>query len=275
MRRHWKLAGMLALIVPGSARADSSWAWETGKAPVRMEPSGTSMCLLHRVAGRLSGAGEFIRVVDDGTSWVLEGQAKSGRVEAGAYCVPIANFSPKAGERWHREWKQNWSGVMGRASCVQNVAQASNGATATFISSIGGQFRGTGEFVEVKVPKIRNAPTEWVSGTCRDAAQTGPMVVAVTSFQTPHSLRNRKVRMVGPNGTRLIDLAGEWRVDRNGAVPLARTSEGFCGLTYVAGSFLSQNDQVGIHAADGRWRLSVRSTSGGTYAGARCVAYQQ
>jgi hypothetical protein len=240
-----------------------------------MEASATTMCLLHRVAGRLSGAGEFVRVVDDGQFWVLEGQSQAGRLEAGAYCVPVNRFKPLKGERFHRVWKQTWSGVTGSTACVQNPAEASNGATATFISSIGGQFRGLGEFVEVKAPKIRNAPTQWVSGTCRDAGPAGPMVVAVTSFRTPHSLRNRKVRMVGPNGTRLIDLAGEWRAAANGAVPLAATGEAFCGLTYVAGSFLSQNDQVGIHAADGRWRLTARSTSGGTYAGARCVAYAQ
>lgn len=275
MRRHLGLATAVALIVPAPAFADTSWSWETDKPPVRMDRSDASMCLLHRVAGRLSGAGEFVRVVDDGQFWVLEGQAKSGRVEASAYCVPVANFSPKTGDRWHREWKQNWSGIAGKKVCVQNPAQASNGMTATFISSIGGQFRGTGEFVEIKAPKITNAPTDWVSGTCRDSAETGPMVVAVTSFRTPHSLRNRRVRMVGPNGTRLIDLAGEWRANANTALPLAPTSEAMCGLTYVAGSFLSQNDQVGIHAADGRWRLSTRSTSGGTYAGARCVAYRQ
>ena len=94
----------------------------------------------------------------------------------------------------------------------------------------------------------------------------------VTNFYGPNE----------PNSPASVNNAGKYEIGaRWGSEPqpmkMIPVTEGFCFLTRVAGAFAGSGEQVTIdESSDGFWQIHVTSgQQAGTYANARCVAYNQ
>jgi hypothetical protein len=71
----------------GKIKASEEFAWSTGKPPVKMWPSATSVAFLTFITGAFNGFGENVEIVDKDGFWWLRGQAGSGTVAARARCI--------------------------------------------------------------------------------------------------------------------------------------------------------------------------------------------
>jgi hypothetical protein len=259
---------------------------------IDLAPVADYWCTLTGVSGRLRGLGEEIYVsANDGLTpmWQLRGKSGTADTTGTATCyrrdafvgagsanlVSIEYQLQASGHPYCDEWDFPWNCPV-ETDEIERTTPLWQGDAVAMLTGIAGEFRGPGEFVEVRQASNGSSVTQLAART----RVNGDHVRARAHeffVGTPHG--QKAARFVGPGGTGSAGWAGQYEAgDVNGSQTklMAKRSDAFCYLTYVSGNFDHVQNSVAIVKDGDNWSLKVNSPGGKKVtARARCMLLDQ
>lgn len=252
-------------------------AWYPSGFALRLQPSGTHVCALHRVQGNFRGDGESLRVYIDPNDgyWYLQGTSHQQGVDGTASCVRRSCFS---GDAPNENWLSGESRVetfYPKTGCISRAVDMWWGDAATLITGFSGRFDGRGEKIQIFQSPNPNTPSQLIGITCGgDAIAYGySFFVGAPGGINPVKLWTNSS---GQTESTVDSVDGPWQLD------LARTDQAFCYFSEVGGKFRGDGEWASLNAVQSGggevWRLAAGGLTTWVerpYARARCVMYDQ
>jgi hypothetical protein len=247
-------------------------------------------CALTGVSGIFRGFGEDLRVFGNHQrltpTWELHGKSNQNGTSGTVTCYRRSDFigvgssniiSPEFQVEDYGGDCPPWPWACGTSDPEPTLATVWQGDAVTMLTGMAGDFRGNGEFIEVRQALTGSASSQIAAQSGVDEDYTR---ARAHSFfvGTPHA--GRAARFIGPGGLRGAANVGEFEaggVTGLSRVRMASRNEAFCYLTHVGGAFSNAANSVDIETDEfGFWTLAVNSPgSSRAKARARCMLLDQ
>jgi hypothetical protein len=249
----------------------------TGTSSMTASPSSTHVCVLAMIWGTLYG--NNVTLSKGTTDWklytTLNTVRSGGKVAMDAVCYPLSSFVANGAERWMSDSFNLYIGGTGSQSVLTWWGDA-----ATYLSSVGGIFYGSGEQAWVTQSNV----TDLSSTLSLKTLQAHGHSTAAYSFFVGIPGTGHVPQFIGPNGTGSAATAGEYRVDFDGEnqfnagnIKMAHSDEAMCYFTSITGKWSGSGEWVQIVVdSSGYWRLKAQAVGNNqVHARARCYRLRQ
>ena len=247
-------------------------------------------CALTGVSGIFRGFGEELYVWGNHDrhtpTWQLHGKSNQNGTTGTVTCYRRSDFvgvgssniiSPQFQVQDYGGNCPPWPLACGRGDPAPTLATVWQGDAVTMLTGMAGDFRGNGEFIEVRQALTGSASSQIAAQSGVEEDYTRGRAHSFFAG-TPGAVR--AARFIGPGGLRGTANVGEFEaggVTGMQRVRMARRNEAFCYLTHVGGAFSNAANSVNIEADEfGFWTLAVNSPgSSRSKARARCMLLDQ
>jgi hypothetical protein len=247
-------------------------------------------CALTGVSGIFRGFGEDLRVFGNHQrltpTWELHGKSNQNGTTGTVTCYRRSDFigvgssniiSPEFQVQDYGGDCPPWPLACGTSPPQPTLATVWQGDAVTMLTGMAGDFRGSGEFIEVRQALTGSASSKIAAQSDVDEDYTK---IRAHSFFVGTPGAGRAARFIGPGGLRGTANVGEFEaggVTGMSRVRMASRNEAFCYLTHVGGAFSKADNSVNIETDEfGFWTLAVNSPgSSRAKARARCMLLDQ
>ncbi len=229
-----------AVLPEGSAaQVMYHYTWNQGWGDTPMRPHADHFCFLTRVSGNFDGAGEMVRIYQNGSYWYLGGTSQQAGVSANATCIPRNYWGTMLYPSIEYSWTQY----------SPNPTYAGNGPNRIcFLTRVTGKFMGAGE--RVQTYRVGN---DWYIGGSSGQNSVG-------------------------GGARCVDAPAAYPIvgpldwsQGQGSVGLGSANDWACGLTRVQGKFAGAAESVTSFISNDWWYLGGSSAQSGIAGSAACL----
>ncbi|HEX2871777.1 MAG TPA: hypothetical protein VHP33_10980 [Polyangiaceae bacterium] len=246
----------------------------------RLLPTSTHVCALTRVSGKFLSDAEHVRLIRGNGEWVLQAFSGGSGVSGEAHCYRRDAFTSNDSTTLlsTQQSVDLWTPNL-QTSCGEQRANALGGSAFTFINGMGGEWAGSGEWVQVEQSTVDTLPSILTGHLCARQSdlvgsshsfRAGPASNRIATFYT-----NDDHWGDATTPTTLFSASG------NQTVVMAKSQFTMCALTQIQGGFFGGDESVQIRneVVNGaeRWVLRTKrgAASDHVSAKARCFAKVQ